>query len=170
MEQPSDLGPASVQRRERPRDQDRGRQKDRRHREGPPSQRAAPVDVPELGLAGRVAFGGGGRGGRGRAGGGGSAKSGGRAAVGARRKDVLERAADAIRRATGGDILAMATDVTHGPEIEAFVAATGAQFGGVDILVNNAGTSSPSGFEQVDEATRQYDFDLKGLGAIRPFR
>jgi NADP-dependent 3-hydroxy acid dehydrogenase YdfG len=85
----------------------------------------------------------------------------------ARRKDVLERNIDGIRRATGGEILAMATDVTHGNEVEAFVAATVAQFGGVDILVNNAGTSQASGFEQVDEATWQYDFDLKVMGAIR---
>ena len=85
----------------------------------------------------------------------------------ARRKDVLERATDAIRRATGAEILAMAADVTHGEEVEAFVAATVAQFGGVDILVNNAGTSLAAGFEQVDEATWQYDFDLKVMGAIR---
>jgi len=84
-----------------------------------------------------------------------------------RRKDVLERAVDAIQKTTGGDILAMATDVTHGPEVEAFVAATVARFGGVDILVNNAGTSSAAGFEQVDDATWQYDFDSKVMGAIR---
>src|SRR5947208_15161663 len=61
----------------------------------------------------------------------------------------------------------MATDVTHGPEVEAFVAATVARFGGIDILVNNAGTSSAAGFEQVDDATWQYDFDSKVMGAIR---
>ena len=95
------------------------------------------------------------------------ARSGAKVAACARRKDVLERATDAIRRATGAEILAMAADVTHGEEVEAFVAATVAQFGGVDILVNNAGTSLAAGFEQVDEATWQYDFDLKVMGAIR---
>src|SRR2546422_4613460 len=125
------------------------------------------MDTLDLGLAGRVAMARGGRGGRGRACVERSAKSGARVAVCARRKDVLERAADAIRRATGGDILAMATDVTHGPEIERFVNAALSRVGGVDILVNNAGTSSAAGFEQVDEATWQYDFDLKVMGAIR---
>src|SRR2546427_7059645 len=125
------------------------------------------MDALELGLSGKVAIVTGGSEGLGRACVERFARSGGKAAVCGRRKDVLERATDAIRRATGGDILAMATDVTHGAEIEAFVAATVAQFGGVDILVNNAGTSSASGFEQVDEVTWQYDFDLKVMGAIR---
>ena len=125
------------------------------------------MDALELGLAGKIAIVTGGSEGLGRACVERFARSGAKVAVCARRKDVLERAVDAIQKATGGDILAMATDVTHGPEIEAFVAATVARFGGVDILVNNAGTSSAAGFEQVDEATWQYDFDLKVMGAIR---
>src|SRR5436309_2390123 len=125
------------------------------------------MDVLELGLAGKVAIVTGGSEGLGRACVERFARSGAKVAACARRKDVLERNVDEIRRATGGEILAMATDVTHGNEVEAFVAATVAQFGGVDILVNNAGTSLAAGFEQVDEATWQYDFDLKVMGAIR---
>ena len=125
------------------------------------------MDVLELGLAGKVAIVTGGSEGLGRACVERFAKSGAKVAVCARRKDVLERAVDAIQKTTGADILAMATDVTHGPEVEAFVAATVARFGGVDILVNNAGTSSAAGFEQVDDATWQYDFDSKVMGAIR---
>src|SRR5205809_5333814 len=125
------------------------------------------MDLLELGLAGKVAIVTGGSEGLGRACVERFARSGAKVAACARRKDVLERNMDEIRRATGGEILAMATDVTHGAEIEAFVAATVAQFGGVDILVNNAGTSSAAGFDQVDEATWQYDFDLKVMGAIR---
>ena len=125
------------------------------------------MDVLELGLAGKVAIVTGGSEGLGRACVERFAKSGAKVAVCARRKDVLERAVDAIQKTTGADILAMATDVTHGPEVEAFVAATVARFGGIDILVNNAGTSSAAGFEQVDDATWQYDFDSKVMGAIR---
>src|SRR2546425_4015724 len=85
----------------------------------------------------------------------------------ARRKDVLERAADLIRRATGADLLAVTCDVTRPDQIEAFVAATVARWGGVDILVNNAGTSAAAGFEEVDDATWQTDIDLKLMAAIR---
>jgi 3-oxoacyl-[acyl-carrier protein] reductase len=125
------------------------------------------MDVLELGLAGKVAIVTGGSEGLGRACVERFARSGAKIAACARRKDVLERSADAIRRDTGAEILAMAADVTHPNEVEAFVAATVAQFGGVDILVNNAGTSLAAGFEQVEEATWQYDFDLKVMGAIR---
>jgi 3-oxoacyl-[acyl-carrier protein] reductase len=125
------------------------------------------MDVLELGLAGKVAIVTGGSEGLGRACVERFARSGAKVAACARRKDVLERSADDIRRATGAEILAMAADVTHPHEVEAFVAATVAQFGGVDILVNNAGTSLAAGFEQVEEATWQYDFDLKVMGAIR---
>jgi 3-oxoacyl-[acyl-carrier protein] reductase len=125
------------------------------------------MDVLELGLAGKVAIVTGGSEGLGRACVERFARSGAKVAACARRKDVLERSADDIRRATGAEILTMAADVTHPHEVEAFVAATVAQFGGVDILVNNAGTSLAAGFEQVEEATWQYDFDLKVMGAIR---
>src|SRR3989442_2527615 len=108
------------------------------------------MDALELGLNGKVAIVTGGSEGLGRACVERFARSGAKVAVCARRKDVLERATDAIRRATGGDILAMATDVTHRAEIEAFVAATVAQFGGVRILLNKAGTSSPPGVLPVD--------------------
>ena len=125
------------------------------------------MDVLELGLAGKIAIVTGGSEGLGRACVERFAKSGAKVAACARRKDVLERAVDEIQKKTGADILAMSTDVTSGPEVEAFVAATVARFGGVDILVNNAGTSSAAGFEEVDDATWQYDFDSKVMGAIR---
>ena len=130
-------------------------------------EREASMDVLELGLAGKVAIVTGGSEGLGRACVERFAKSGAKVAACARRKDVLERAVDEIQKKTGADILAMSTDVTSGPEVEAFVAATVARFGGVDILVNNAGTSSAAGFEEVDDATWQYDFDSKVMGAIR---
>ena len=125
------------------------------------------MDTLELGLAGKVAIVTGGSEGLGLACVERFARSGAKVAACARRKDVLERGVEQVRRATGGDILAMPADVTKGAEVEAFVKATLARFGGVDILVNNAGTSSAAGFDQVDEAAWQYDFDLKVMGAIR---
>jgi NAD(P)-dependent dehydrogenase (short-subunit alcohol dehydrogenase family) len=125
------------------------------------------MDVLELRLAGKVAIVTGGSEGLGRACVERFAKSGAKVAVCSRRKDVLERAVDEIQKKVGGDILAMAADVTNNAEVEAFVAATVARFGGVDILVNNAGTSSAAAFEQVDDAAWMYDFDSKVMGAIR---
>ena len=121
----------------------------------------------DLGLSGKVAIVTGGSEGLGRACAARFAAEGARVAICARRKDVLERTAADIRAKTGGDVLAQPTDVTKTAEVEAFVKATVARFGGVDILVNNAGTSSAAGFEAVDDAAWLYDLDSKLLGAIR---
>jgi len=125
------------------------------------------MDTLELGLAGKVAIVTGGSEGLGRACVERFARSGAKVATCARRKDVLERAAREIRRTTGGDVLAMACDVTRAEEVEAFVAATVKRWSVVDILVNNAGTSAAAGFEQVDDAQWQEDLDLKLMAAIR---
>lgn len=121
----------------------------------------------DLGLTGKVAIVTGGSEGLGRACVERFAREGARVAVCARRKATLERAADEVRRATGGEVLAMVADVTVPSEVEAFVAATVATFGGVDVLVNNAGTSAAAAFEAVDEGAWQADFDLKLLAAVR---
>jgi len=125
------------------------------------------MDTLELGLAGKVAIVTGGSEGLGRATVERFARSKAKVAMCARRKDVLERAADEIRKSTGAEIFAMATDVTKPAEIEAFVAAAVQQLGGVDILVNNAGTSAAASFEAVDDATWQIDIDVKLMAAIR---
>jgi NAD(P)-dependent dehydrogenase (short-subunit alcohol dehydrogenase family) len=85
----------------------------------------------------------------------------------ARRKDVLEQAAETIRKQTGVQVLAQAADVTRPADVEVVVAATLAAHGGVDILVNNAGTSSAGPFEKVDDATWVADIDVKLMAAIR---
>jgi NAD(P)-dependent dehydrogenase (short-subunit alcohol dehydrogenase family) len=121
----------------------------------------------DLGLKDKVAIVTGGSEGLGRATAERLAREGARVAICARRKDVLDKAAADIRARTGGDVLAQPTDVTRADQVEAFVAATVARFGGVDILVNNAGTSSAAAFEQVDDATWELDIDLKVMAAIR---
>ena len=121
----------------------------------------------ELGLTGKVVIITGGSEGLGRATAERFAREGAHVAICARRKDVLERAAEGIRKATGGEVLAQSADVTQSADIEAFVNAVVARFDGVDVLVNNAGTSSAAPFAVVDDATWQRDFDLKVMGAIR---
>jgi 3-oxoacyl-[acyl-carrier protein] reductase len=125
------------------------------------------MDTLDLGLAGKVAIITGASEGLGRATAERFARSGARVAMCARRKDVLERAAEAIRGATGAEILARPADVTRADAVTALVEETVGRFGGVDVLVNNAGTSSAAGFEQVDDAAWQADFDLKVMAAIR---
>jgi len=84
--------------------------------------------------------------------------------------DVLERAADDIRKAMGADILPLAADVSRAADCESVVAATVRQFGGVDILLNNAGTSAAGAFEKVGAVAWQAAFDLKVMGAVRMCR
>jgi 3-oxoacyl-[acyl-carrier protein] reductase len=128
------------------------------------------MDSLELGLKGKVAIVTGGSEGMGRAAVERLARAGVRVATCARRKDVLERATDDIRKAGPADILALSADVSKAADCQAVVEATVRQFGGIDILLNNAGTSAAAAFEKVDDAAWQADFDLKVMGAIRMCR
>jgi NAD(P)-dependent dehydrogenase (short-subunit alcohol dehydrogenase family) len=121
----------------------------------------------DLGLTGKVAIVTGGSEGLGRATAMRFAQEGCRVVICARRKDVLERAAEAIRKQTGVQVLAQTADVTRAADVEAVVNATLGAYGGVDILVNNAGTSSAGAFEQIDDATWEADIQVKLMAAVR---
>ena len=109
------------------------------------------MDALELGLNGKVAIVTGGSEGLGRACVERFARSGAKVAVCARRKDVLERAAEGIRKG-GGQVLARSVDVSKADQIDKFVGEVMSEWGGVDILLNNAGTSAAASFEAVDDA------------------
>ncbi len=98
------------------------------------------------------------------------AKEGARVAMCARRPDVLESVAATIREQTGGEILAIPTDVRRREEVERLIDQATNRFGGLDILINNAGTSAAFPFESVDDETWQDDLDLKVFAAIRTIR
>ncbi len=77
-------------------------------------------------------------------------------------------AAGAVRLAgeIGPAAIAIAADVSRGPDVEAIVAAALARFGGLDIVVNNAGTTHRNRpMLEVDEETfdRVYDVNVKSL-------
>ena len=85
----------------------------------------------------------------------------------ARSQDMLDKAADEIRSATGGEVLAVSTDITQPDQIKSLFDKAIETFGRIDILVNNAGTSAAGYFEDVTDETWSYDIELKLFGAIR---
>lgn len=98
------------------------------------------------------------------------AAEGARVAICARRKDVLEAAAEEIRQDTQGEVLAVSCDVTQPGQVENFVQQALSRWGGIDILVNNVGTSFAQSFESVTDEGWQSDLDLKLYSAIRAAR
>ena len=86
----------------------------------------------DLGLNGKVAIVTGGSEGIGRATAILLAQEGAKVAIGARRQGPLDEARAAVE-ATGGDCLALSTDVTSDDDCERLVAETIQRFGGVDI-------------------------------------
>jgi NAD(P)-dependent dehydrogenase (short-subunit alcohol dehydrogenase family) len=120
----------------------------------------------ELGLRGKVAIITGGSEGIGKAAALSLAAEGASVVICARRIDVLEQAAETIRQATGGEVLAVPTDVTQADQVKSLFAKTVEAFGRVDILVNNAGTSAAHPFEEATAEIWQTDLNLKLFGAI----
>ena len=121
----------------------------------------------DLGLTGKVAIVTGGSEGIGKAAGRSLAAEGAKVAICARRLDVLEKAAEEIRAATSGDVMAVQADVSNVDGIKTLFDKVVGAHGGVDILVNNAGTSAAGYFEEVTDDAWQTDLDLKLFGAIR---
>jgi NAD(P)-dependent dehydrogenase (short-subunit alcohol dehydrogenase family) len=120
----------------------------------------------DLGLNGKVAVVTGGSEGIGKAAALSQAAEGAKVVICARRGEVLEQAATEIRAATGGQVLAVPTDVTQPDQVKNLFEQTIAAFGRVDILVNNAGTSSAHPFEAATAEIWETDLQLKLYGAI----
>jgi NAD(P)-dependent dehydrogenase (short-subunit alcohol dehydrogenase family) len=73
-------------------------------------------------------------------------------------------------RAAGGDVAAVAADVSVAAELERFVQVALDRWGRIDGVVNNAGRSSANGIESTSDEEWQADFDLKVMAAIRLIR
>jgi 3-oxoacyl-[acyl-carrier protein] reductase len=124
----------------------------------------------ELGLEGKAALVTGGSAGIGRAVAFRLAREGARVAICARRADVLEETAEAVREQTGGEVLAVPSDVSNATDVQRVFNELRSRFGRLDILVNNAGTSAAHGFGEVGDDEWQGDLDLKLFAAIRTIR
>lgn len=80
------------------------------------------------------------------------AREGCKVAICARTPGHLEAAAEAIRRTTHVEVLAVPADVSRPEGVSSFVEAAMQRFAGVDILVPNAGGPPSSSFEGTTEA------------------
>jgi len=124
----------------------------------------------DLGLKDKIAIITGGSDGLGRASARRLAAEGAKVAIAARRAEHLQRAAEEILAATGGEVLAVPTDITVASDCERLAQAVLQRWGRVDILLNNAGTSAAAPFADVDDAQWAADWELKVMGAVRMCR
>jgi 3-oxoacyl-[acyl-carrier protein] reductase len=95
------------------------------------------------------------------------AREGADVAICARRKNVLEAAADEIRRESGRRVLAIPADLTRREDAENFVHGAARHFGRIDILVNNAGSAPGGVIEVIDEDGWLSGLQLKFMGYVR---
>ena len=124
----------------------------------------------DMGLENKVAIVTGGSEGIGKAAALSMAREGSKVVIVARRQEVLDAAAQEIKTATEGDVLALSADVTDPDSSRRVIQTTLDRYGRLDILVNNAGTSLAKEFEEVSDEEWEYDFDLKVWGAVRLIR
>jgi NADP-dependent 3-hydroxy acid dehydrogenase YdfG len=82
----------------------------------------------------------------------------------ARRRDRIEALAKELT-ASGGEVLAFATDVTVYEDVKRLVDAAVTRYGSLDVLINNAGIMPQAPMERlkVDEWDRMIDVNVKGV-------
>ena len=100
----------------------------------------------------------------------GLAKEGVEVSICARREDVLNKAAQEIRDATGVEVIAIPADLTDDSQAKKFVEDSHAELGRVDIMVNNAGSSPGGIIENLSEADWEQSLQLKFMGYVRCLR
>ena len=91
-------------------------------------------------------------------------------AIFSRDRERIEAAAERIRAATGGEILALVGDVRDAGEISRIVAAAQDWKGRVDILVTNAGGPPPIPFRDAVDEHWKDAVDLLLMSAVRLIR
>ena len=92
------------------------------------------------------------------------AREGANVGVCARNAAPVEQAVDALK-ALGVMATGASVDITDGPALRAWIAAAGAELGGVDVLVSNAGAMA----QGADPASWEQNFRLDVLGAVNAF-
>src|SRR5256886_12340790 len=88
------------------------------------------------------------------------AQEGCKVAMCARNQAPLEKAAAAIRKDTGAEVLTVRADMSRAPDIDAFVKAAIGSLGGVDLLVPNAGGPAAGRADTLTDAEWSPAFEL----------
>lgn len=89
-----------------------------------------------------------------------------RLALCARNQQILQTAAERIRKQHNVDVLAEAFDVTDAADVAAFVAAVAQRFGSIDICVTNAGGPPAKGFLAATLEEWQRALELNFLSSV----
>ncbi|MEP7354695.1 MAG: SDR family oxidoreductase [Acidobacteriota bacterium] len=98
------------------------------------------------------------------------AREGVKVSLSSRTTEAAEAAAQAIRKETGAEVLAMASDVRSAEALAAWHTATIEHFGGLDLLYTNAGGPPAGPVLAFDDAAWQNTFDLLLLSCVRLVR
>jgi 3-oxoacyl-[acyl-carrier protein] reductase len=120
----------------------------------------------DLGLGGRVALVGAASRGLGFAAAQALAREGARVALCARGEQV-HRAAEALRRETGAQVLGFQADLTQPADVDRLMQAALAELGGLDILIANAGGPPPGPFLALTPDDWQRAFDQVVMSTVR---
>lgn len=124
----------------------------------------------DLGLQGKVALVAGASQGMGRAAALGFSREGANVSICARGEVALTEAAEAIRKQTGGEVLAIVADMAKADDIRRFVSKSAEHFGRVDIIVNNAGGPPPGDFMNFTDEDWMSAFNLSFMSTMRMTR
>ncbi len=90
-------------------------------------------------------------------------------ALGARRTDRCEEVAAQVR-ATGGEAVVQALDLTDPASVETFADKVTAELGDIEVVVSNAGAVAPGTIHEVDTERFARELDLNIVGAHRLVR
>lgn len=98
------------------------------------------------------------------------AREGARVVINGRRPDVLERAAEELRQATGASIEPVAGDLTQPAACQLLIDRAMERFGSLHALVTNAGGPPAMSFEALDDDAWYAALDLTLLSVVRLIR
>ncbi len=88
----------------------------------------------------------------------------------ARRQNLIDDVAAAIKAEYGVETLAVRCDITDTAQVEAMVDAVLAKFGRIDILVNNAGTGAVAPAEDITDEQFGNEMNIDLFGSFRVAR